>query len=203
MSLIEDIKKLAEKVTGWQRPDRRDLDGLIRPRKPNTLQFKPDGLVPNHPRWPLVHYRSPVRLDGQLDPAAIFEELFASNGWAGSWRNGVYDYLHFHSRIHEVMGVARGTAVVQFGGRHGRKLRVKAGDVVVLPAGTGHQCVSAAKDFLVVGAYPARGTYDVCEPTAQAYEHALETVPKVPPPARDPVYGQKGPLTRLWKRRAG
>ena len=62
MSLIEDIKKLAEKVTGWQRPDRRDLDGLKRARKPNTFRFKPDGLIPNHPRWPLVHYRSPVRL---------------------------------------------------------------------------------------------------------------------------------------------
>ena len=200
MSLIEDIKKLAEKVTGWRRPDRRHLDAAVRPRKPNVFRFKPDGLVPNHPRWPLVHYRGPVRLIGPLDPAAIFEDLFARNGWSGSWRNGVYDYLHYHSRIHEVMGVARGTAVVQFGGTHGRRLRVKAGDVVILPAGTGHQCFSASQDFLVVGAYPARGTYDVCEPTPEACERALKTVPKVPPPAKDPVYGKNGPLLRVWKR---
>jgi uncharacterized protein YjlB len=141
-----------------------------------------------------------VRLIDALDPAAIFEELFERNGWSGSWRDGVYDYLHFHSRIHEVMGVARGTAVVQFGGTHGRKLRVKAGDVVILPSGTGHQCFSASKDFLVVGAYPARGSYDVCEPTPEAYERALKTVPKVPPPAKDPVYGKDGALLRLWKR---
>lgn len=200
MSLLEDVKKYAEKVTGWRRPDKRAVAGLVQKRKPNAICFKPDDLVPNHPRWPLIHYRTPVRLIGTLDPSAIFEELFERNGWSGSWRNGVYEYLHFHSRIHEAMGVARGSALVQFGGTHGRKLRVKAGDVVVLPAGTGHQCFSASDDFLVVGAYPARGTYDLCEPTPEAYESALKTVPKVPAPTKDPVYGKDGPLLRLWKR---
>jgi uncharacterized protein YjlB len=77
---------------------------------------------------------------------------------------------------------------------------VKAGDVVVLPAGTGHQCFGASDDFLVVGAYPATGTYDLCKPSAEAYERALKTVPKVPPPRKDPVYGKDGALLRLWKR---
>ena len=141
--------------------------------------------MPNHPRWPLVVYRNSVKLPDDLDHAAVFEDLFEKNGWSDSWRDGVYDYLHFHSRVHEVMGVARGTASVQFGGVRSRKLTVKAGDVLVLPAGTGHQCFSASKDFLVVGAYPASGTYDVCRATAKAHEHALKTVPKViPPPSR-------------------
>jgi len=74
--------------------------------------------------------------------------------------------------------------------------------VVVLPAGTGHQCFFASKDFLVVGAYPARGTYDVCVPSPETYERGLKTVPKVPPPAKDPVYGKDGALLRLWKRTA-
>jgi uncharacterized protein YjlB len=135
-----------------------------------------------------------------LDPAAIFEDLFERNGWSDSWRNGVYDYLHYHSRIHEVMGVARGTAVVKFGGRRGRKLRVKPGDVIVLPAGTGHQCLSASKDFLVVGAYPATGKYDVFRASPEEHQKASKTVSKVPPPRRDPVYGSSGALRRLWKR---
>jgi uncharacterized protein YjlB len=38
------------------------------------------------------------------------EELFRQNGWRASWRDGIYDYVHYHSRIHEVLGVARGKA---------------------------------------------------------------------------------------------
>ena len=169
-------------------------------RKPATFRFKDDGAVPNHPRWPLIHYRGPVNLPSGVDPAAVFEVLFERNGWADSWRNGVYDYLHYHSRIHEVMGVARGTAIIRFGGRRGRKLRVKAGDVVVLPAGTGHQCLSMSKDFLVVGAYPATGTYDLCRTSSEEYARAVKTIPKVVPPRRDPVYGRDGKLLKLWKR---
>ena len=98
------------------------------------------------------------------------------------------------------MGVARGSAVVQVGGRRGRKLRLKAGDVIVLPAGTGHRRVSASKDFLVIGAYPATGTYDICRTSPDEHDRALKTVPKVPPPRKDPVYGKDGELLRLWKR---
>jgi uncharacterized protein YjlB len=202
MPIIEDAKKLAERMTGIGRPKPRELTKLVRARKPATFRFKDDGEVPNHPRWPLVHYRGAVELPDGIDPAAIFEDLFECNGWAESWRDGVYDYLHYHSRIHEVMGVARGSAVIRFGGRLGRKMRVKAGDVVVLPAGTGHQCLSTRKDFLVVGAYPATGTYDVCRTSPEEYARAIKTVPKTAPPRRDPVYGKDGKVVKLWKRTA-
>ena len=200
MPIIEDAKKLAERMTGIARPKGPELAKLVRDRKATTFRFRDDGIVPNHPRWPLIHYRSPVALPKGIDPAAVFEDLFERNGWTDSWRNGVYDYLHFHSRIHEVMGVARGSAVVRFGGNGGGRLSVKAGDVVVLPAGTGHQCLSASKDFLVVGAYPATGTYDVCRTSPAEHARAIKTVPKVVPPRRDPVYGKDGQLLALWRR---
>jgi len=205
MAILEDVKKLAEQTTGIGRPKPRDLPGLVRARKPGTFRFRDDGSIPNHPRWPLVRYPGAVRIAKSLDPAAIFEALFEQNGWSDAWRNGVYDYLHYHSGIHEVMGVARGSAAVQFGGRHGRKLKLKAGDVIILPAGTGHQCYSASEDFLVVGAYPATGKYDLCRTSPKEHERALNTVPKVPPPRRDPVYGRNGALLQLWTRtrRAG
>lgn len=201
MSLIEDIKKVAERATGWRRPKPSALAVAVRDRRPQQFRFKDDGRVPNHPRWPLLLYRGAVRFEGSFDPAAIFEDLFERNGWADAWRDGVYGYLHFHSRIHEVMGICRGTASVQFGGKRGRRLRVKSGDVIVLPAGTGHQRLSASKDFLVVGAYPARGTYDVCRTTPEEHDRAVQSVPKVPVPSKDPVYGKEGPLKALWKRR--
>src|SRR5437868_250293 len=200
MSLIEDARKLAEKTTGWRRPERKELTALVRTREPRLFRFEDDGVVPNHPRWPLVVYRNAVKLPEALDPAAVFEGLFAQNGWSDSWRNGVYDYLHYHSRIHEVMGVARGSAEVQFGGKDGRKVTIQRGDVLVLPAGTGHECLSASDDFLVVGAYPATGTYDVCRTSPEEHAKALKTVPKVPPPRRDPVYGKAGRLLHLWQR---
>jgi len=55
------------------------------------------------------------------------------------WRDGIYDYVHYHSRIHEFLGIARGCAKVQFGGPNGRGLTLKAGDLAILPAVTGHQ----------------------------------------------------------------
>jgi hypothetical protein len=129
MPMLEDVKKIAEKVTGWSRPSRDNLSAFVRERKASTFRFKDDGIIPNHPKWPLVIYRGAVRLTKKYDPAAVFEELFESNGWGDSWRNGIYDYVHYHSAIHEVLGIARGEGKVQFGGHLGRTLRLKAGDV--------------------------------------------------------------------------
>jgi uncharacterized protein YjlB len=186
-------------VTGRGRPRRRELDALVQQRKARALRFKDDGLVPNHPKWPLIVYRSPVRLVESLDPAAIFEELFARNGWRDAWRNGIYDYVHYHPRTHEVLGIARGRARVQFGGHKGRKLELKAGDVVVLPAGTGHQRLSGSKDLLVVGAYPPSGEYDEFGASKEEHDRALGSIVRVKPPGADPIYGRDGPLRRLWR----
>jgi uncharacterized protein YjlB len=200
MGVLESLRKGVEKVTGWKRPARGDLRGAVRLRKPNALRFKDDGVIPNNPKLPFILYRSPVSLAGDFDPAAVFEELFARNGWRDSWRNGIYDYAHYHSRTHEVLGVARGHAKVRFGGERGKELRLKAGDVVVLPAGTGHQRLAGGKDLLVVGAYPPFGSYDECRTSAAEHDRALTTIPKVALPRKDPVYGRDGPLTRLWRR---
>jgi uncharacterized protein YjlB len=197
MPIVESGEKIVEKMTGWRRPSSNDLDRLVRSRKANTFQFKDDRVIPNHPHWPLIVYRGALKLPGQFDPAAIFEDVFERNGWGSSWRNGIYDYVHYHSRIHEVLGVARGSAKVQFGGRRGRISTLKAGDVAVLPAGTGHHCLGSSDDFLVVGAYPPDGTYDECT-ASEDHARAVRTIPEVAKPRKDPVYG-KGPLLDLWK----
>jgi uncharacterized protein YjlB len=197
MSLLEDVKRITEKATGWKRPD--NPQDLLRERKPQPHRFKDDGLIPNHPKWPLVIYENAVRLPEELDPAAVFEDLFETNGWGDSWRDGIYDYAHYHSRIHEVLGIAHGSGRVQFGGPKGRTLILKAGDVAILPAGTGHQRLKASDDFLVVGAYPRTGTFDICA-TPGDRKKALVMIPKVARPGKDPLYGAKGPLIRTWRK---
>jgi hypothetical protein len=123
--LREAAKKFTETLTGWRQPAKSDLDELVRERKAHTRRFKDDGLTPNHPRWPLVLYRSPVALTHDFDPAAVFEDLFERNGWGDSWRAGIYDFLHYHSRIHEVLGIARGRVRVRFGGARDEPLSLK------------------------------------------------------------------------------
>jgi uncharacterized protein YjlB len=200
MPALETLKRITETATGWARPGKDQLGKLLRPRKPLTYRFRDDGIIPNHPRWPLVIYRGAVRLDDRFDPAAVLEELFERNGWGDSWRDGIYDYVHYHSRIHEVLGIARGQGKVQFGGLKGRTMRVKAGDVTILPAGTGHQCLGASDDFLVIGAYPPNGGYDECT-KSEDRKAALRTIPKVGRPRKDPVYGSDGPLLAVWRAR--
>src|ERR1700680_2082621 len=131
----EELKKAAEKITGWGRPDAGQLAEAVRACRPSVFLFEDNWLVPNNRRFPLIVYRSAVRLLLSCDPAAIFEELFAHNGWSDSWGHGIYDYVHYYPGIHEVLGIAHGNAVVQFGGSAGRKVKLKAGDVAILPAG--------------------------------------------------------------------
>ena len=113
-----------------------------------------------------------------------------------------YDYLHYHSRIHEVLGIARGSATVRIGGNKGQTLKVKAGDALIIPAGTGHQSLKASPTFMAVGAYPPRGTYDECAPLKEDYAKARKTVARVPRPRTDPVFGAHGALLKLWERGA-
>ena len=197
MSTLETGKKVVERLTGWSRPSKDTLPSLVRQRQPRTYRFKDDGIIPNHPHWPLVLFRAAVRLPKDVDPAAVFEDLFEQNGWGDSWRNGIYDYVHYHSRIHEVLGIARGTGKAQFGGKRGRVITLRAGDVAVLPAGTGHECLEASRDFLVIGAYPPDGTYDECT-SSRDYREAVQTITKTKRPAKDPVFGRSGPLLKLW-----
>jgi uncharacterized protein YjlB len=196
----EDVKKLVETVTGIARPNKRAIQ--ITTRKPHAFKFKDDGETPNS-HLPLIIYRSVVKLDPSYDPAAIFEVLFGSNKWADGWRATMYGYNHFHTRTHEVLGIARGRLTAKFGGGKGQEIVLKASDVVIIPSGVGHKHIRQSKDLLIVGAYPANaGKYDEPKPNDVAHEIALAHIAKVPLPSTDPVYGKEGPLFSIWKQKA-
>jgi uncharacterized protein YjlB len=202
VSALEQFKRIVEKATGIGRPGRRQLQTLSRPKKPMALRFADDGATPNNPRYPVLFYKSAVKSARKVDPAAVLEDLFAGNGWGNSWRDGIYDHLHFHTGTHEVLGVARGLARVQLGGVKGKTVTVAAGDVLVLPAGTGHQRISASDDLLVVGAYPPGGKYDEPKPQEVDPTVARRDIGRAKSPRADPLFGADGPLVALWSEAA-
>ena len=162
-----------------------------------TYLLTPDGAFPNNRCLPLLHYPQAVALSGK-DPAAIFEALFRAHLWAGSWSNGVFDFHHYHSTAHEVLGVYRGAARIGFGGPQGVTVEARGGDVTVIPAGVAHQRASASPDFAVVGAYPRRKRPDMCYGRPGERPDTDGNIQATALPAADPVYGASGGLMILW-----
>ena len=164
----------------------------------HLLFFHDDGRIPNS-RLPVLVYH--LRLKGGVDKAAAFEALFTQNNWNPLWRAGIFDYHHYHSNAHEALGVASGKARVTLGGEAGQTFRVKEGDVLVLPAGTGHRCIERSEDFLVVGAYPVgQENYDIQRPSVETHDASLACIAAVPLPTADPVTGPDGSLIEAWRR---
>ena len=157
----------------------------------------PDGAIPNHPRWPLLVYPAAVQLSGP-DPASAFEALFARNHWPAAWRNGIFPFHHYHSDGHEALGIYSGKVTVQFGGDAGVTVSAKPGDVIVLPAGTGHKKLSSSGALGVVGAYPEGRHPDTCMPPFARMAKSAAAVARVALPRSDPVFGSKGPLFDHW-----
>ena len=156
----------------------------------------PDGAIPNHPRWPLLVYPGAVAIAG-ADPASLFEDLFTRNRWPAAWRNGVHPFHHYHSDGHEALGVYAGEVTVLFGGEHGITLTARPGDVIVLPAGTGHKKLASKGSLGVVGAYPQGASPGT---SMKAFSgKTLASIDAAPLPAADPVYGARGPLFEHWK----
>lgn len=161
--------------------------------------FEDDGRTPNNLELPLLVY-SGVLGDPDLSPSHC-KELLAENGWGGSWVEGVFSYHHYHSNAHEILCVVSGDARIAFGGPKGTIVEVKAGDVVVIPAGMGHCNAGSSSDFAVVGAYPwGQESYDLRTDEDGERPEVQENIRNVPVPKADPLFGSGGPLLDRWSR---
>ena len=154
---------------------------------------------------------SPVQLEGKAvgvivngdiaghGYSAICEAVFIANQWGNSWRNGIYSFHHYHSTANEVLAIARGSATVHLGGEAGIRVAVKAGDVIVIPAGVGHKKLGSSADLLVVGAYPPGQRWDLCDGSPGERPWVLKNIAAVPLPSTDPVFGRDGLLVQQWR----
>jgi uncharacterized protein YjlB len=163
-----------------------------------ALSFLDDGDVPNHPRWPMIVYAQAIAPETLATSEYAFDKVFERNGWPVNWRNGIYPFTHYHSKTHEVLGIAKGEATVQFGGKSGKVLTARAGDALLLPAGTGHKRISSSPDLLVIGAYPPGSKYDLMRSGEPDQAAIRARIAKVAKPNTDPVSGATGPMLSLW-----
>jgi uncharacterized protein YjlB len=171
------------------------MDDLQREVEVQEYLFEDDGRIPNNPNLPLLVYPGAL---SEREPSRC-RELLAENGWGGAWVDGVFSYHHYHSTSHEVLMVVGGSARIAFGGPEGEIVEIKAGDVVVIPAGVGHCNAGSSGDFAVVGAYP-RGQEDYDLRTGEEGERpgVLENIRDVLLPEADPLFGEGGSLLQRW-----
>lgn len=92
---------------------------------------------------------------------------------------------------------------------------MRAGDVVVVPAGVGHASVPEAEsavestgegEYRYVGVYPEGSPgykYELGKKTLEEKRGLVEEVASVPIPPNDPVYGLDGPLVQIWRASRG
>jgi uncharacterized protein YjlB len=160
------------------------------------IHFLPDGgWCPNNPQFPLVIHRH--ALDGEGEALAErFEALFARHGWPPAWRYTIFDYAHYHSTSHEVIGVYGGEADVRLGDTAGFTTRLHAGDVLLIPAGVSHERLESSPDFHGVGAYPHGCEVDEQRRERNDREGSNRRIAALPVPERDPISGE--PLRNTW-----
>jgi uncharacterized protein YjlB len=164
--------------------------------KPEELLFRDDGKIPNS-KFPLLLYRNAFNIRG-MEGAAWLEQRFAANNWTNSWRNGVYPFHHYHSTSHEVLGVYGGSALLHLGGESGQKVKVRPGDILVIPAGVGHKNLES--DGLgIVGAYPEGRSWDINKGLPGERPQTDRNIAGLPIPATDPLWGKEKGLTLIWR----
>jgi uncharacterized protein YjlB len=164
--------------------------------QPEKLLFKDDGQIPNS-HYPLLLYRQAF-VARNAEGAAWLENQFAQNNWTNSWRNGVYPFHHYHSTSHEVLGVYAGTALLHLGGEAGQKVKVQAGDIIVIPAGVGHKNLGS-DNLGIVGAYPDGRNWDVNRGLPGERPQTDKNIAALPLPTTDPLLGKSAGLPSIWR----
>ncbi len=159
-------------------------------------QLKDDGRFPNSV-LPVLHYKKALKLP-PVFAAAYVKRLFKKNSWSNSWKYGVFEYHHYHSITHEVLGICKGETRLLLGGPDGIELHVEKGDVLIIPAGVAHKNNGREQQITCVGAYPNGMSYDINYGNVGERPESDRNIRKVARPEFDPVFGKKGGINKYW-----
>lgn len=162
-----------------------------------ALHLKENGNFPNNSQLPVLIYKQ-VFMKEKMQAEHV-ERILFENHWQNSWRNGIYSFQHYHTTAHEVLVVYKGWAEVQLGGPDNKIHRIEKGDLVILPAGIAHKKIDSGEGFAVIGAYPDNQQWDMNYGKKEEKEQAKKQIKQVNLPAKDPVFGETGPVYKYWK----
>ncbi|WYZ35452.1 hypothetical protein EsH8_X_000099 [Colletotrichum jinshuiense] len=183
------------------------------PPQPEQYSVRPTAHCPNNV-LPVLVYRNVLPEPYNEETVSDYLQRY---GWVkkGTW--GAITTKHFHPNTHECYGIFQGDSELVFGegggdtGGTGARCLVRAGDVVVVPAGVAHASVAQEQKlaegghkgerYRYIGVYPEgapkwRNEYGKT-PLGDSRELAHE-VAAVPVPDQDPVSGRGGPLVQIW-----
>lgn len=164
--------------------------------KTESYPSKPQGRIPNS-RFPLLIHRGAIPGGG----TEAVKTRFRETGWGNNWEYpGVYHYAHFHSTTHEALGCAAGWMEFNLSVGEGgwTRVRIEAGDVIVMPAGVSHEHVAASDDIMMCGGYAGGRDWDNIQEahlTDDRYYLACKLIMSLPIPDRDPATGE---VMREW-----
>ncbi|KAH6962835.1 hypothetical protein DER45DRAFT_551930 [Fusarium avenaceum] len=149
-------------------------------------------------RLPILVYRNVLPYPRTEETAT---EFLTTHRWEkrGTW--GHIGIRHFHPNSHECYGIFQGSSTLLLGkiqAGEGMKVPVKAGDVVLLPAGTAHSSTQSSLDYKYIGVYPQDCPRWRNETGKRPSKEFIPVIQKVDLPEDDPVYGKDGPVTLLW-----
>lgn len=155
-----------------------------------------DGVFPNS-HLPVLFYRNVLRVPPVFAATAV-KMLFRKFGWGNAWKYGIFEYHHYHSITHEVLGIISGETELMLGGNHGITLNIRKGDVIIIPAGVAHKNNGRENQVTCIGAYPRGNKYDICYGYVGERPQADRNISQVSKPRLDPVFGNRGGLHNYW-----
>ncbi|KAL2414117.1 hypothetical protein ABEF95_013758 [Exophiala dermatitidis] len=184
--------------------------------EPETYLFSPTLYVPNSP-LPVLIYRAvlePASASQDGDAQALSANSLRNQIEQNKWRyGGVFKHYpthHFHSVTHECYAVFKGRSRLLLGrgpldevnDGHAKEVELRAGDIIVLPAGVSHCCLHSEDDYSYVGLYPEGSPHwdnNWCKASPEETMEKTATAWSVPIPSYDPIYGKDGPLCTIWR----